>query len=120
MSSPRCKKEKILWQNANPHQAFDAQNITLNSSKYDFLEFYFANCDSTFVCYIKVEKGCGGIASELIGEGAGAYIGYRRRIFRYINDTTYSIGDGMLKYANTSNQADIANTILVPIKVIGY
>ena len=108
----------VLWENPNPTAEFAAQTITLSSSDYNFLEIYFKDSNT---CQIeKITKGYGTRAIKVIGEGNGSYIGIRMRSITYVNDTTYSITDGVKKDCNETGEAVVYNNVLVPIKIIGY
>lgn len=112
-------KSKVLWSNTYVKGVpFEAQTIKLNSSDYDYLEWYFRD-DKTIRCE-KTIKGVGVRACKIVGEGEGSYVGFRFRDAIYENDISYSIGNGCLKSVNSNAEAGIYNTILVPVLVVGY
>lgn len=108
----------VLWTNPNPTAEFPAQNITLSSSEYKYLEVLFKD-SSTFQSE-KTIKGSGVRAIKLIGEASGEALGFRIRTMSYVNDTTYSFTNGLLKRCNVTTEATVANLALIPYQIIGY
>jgi hypothetical protein len=113
----------ILWSNSNPTQEFESQNITLSSSDYDILEFYFASSiSSTNTFTSKAIKGSGTTVFVMINlnEDVSQETGVRLRNISYISDTSYQIGNGLLRGGSGSSIPTIVNNFLIPIYVIGY
>lgn len=78
-----------LWENPNPAITFTEQNITLASDDYDFL---FCSTRAGYAGTIYDSQTV--IAQK--GHGAAFYgnSGNDYRLWTYVNDTTYSIGNG--------------------------
>lgn len=109
----------ILWSNPYPSSQFTQRSITLSSSDYDFLEWYFLDGVNTFC--IKTVKGYGCFPYIVVQEGNTGYLGFRMRKVTYTDDTTYAISTGTIKYVNkTTTEADTYDTIVKPLYVIGY
>lgn len=95
---------QILWTNPNSTAEFHAQNITLSSSDYDILEWYFRVArDKEYVMVTKTIKGWGGKIINYNDDGSLRY-----RYMNRNNDISYGI---------TSPGFDGA---LVPMYVVGY
>ena len=95
---------KILWTNPNSTVEFHAQSITLSSSDYDTLEWYFRVArDKEYVMVTKTIKGWSGKIINYNDDGSLRY-----RYMNRNNDISYGI---------TSPGFDGA---LVPMYVIGY
>lgn len=109
----------VLWENSNPTATtFAAQEITLSSADYTYLEFYFK--DGTSCICEKVAKGYDVNVFRLIGMDNNNLLSFRFRAANYINDTTYSITSGLYKNATTTSVGQNYDTMLIPLKVIGY
>ena len=101
----------ILWTNPDPTADFSSQNIALNSSDYDVLEFVWLGIKTLSIVF-----------SERVIKGHGTQFDYfqttstntraSRRI-TYVNNTSYTVGD-----CNISNNS--ANNFCIPLYVIGY
>lgn len=101
---------KILWTNPKPTSEFETQNITLNSSDYDFYEvFYCSNTNSTNKTY-EIKRGLKGygITMNVVVNNANTY-----RTIQYVDNITLNVGSG---YSGT----EIQERRCVPIYVIGY
>ena len=97
-------KGKILWTNPNTTAEFHAQSITLSSSDYDTLEWYFRVArDKEYVMVTKTIKGWSGKIINYNDDGSLRY-----RYMNRNNDISYGI---------TSPGFDGA---LVPMYVVGY
>lgn len=95
---------KLLWTNPNTTAEFHAQNITLSSSDYDILEWYFRVArDKEYVMVTRTIKGWGGKIINYNDDGSLRY-----RYMNRNNDISYGI---------TSPGFDGA---LIPMYVIGY
>ena len=100
----------VLWTNPNPTADFEPQNITLSSSDYDVLEWYFnANVQSTSKPgdSNRVLKGFGTRLNSITGN-----VMTYREITRN-SDTSFSVGAG---YSGDEAQ----NRRCVPLYVVGY
>lgn len=104
-------KGKTLWENQNPTTNFNAQNITLNSSDYDYLEIFYY--DETSRQYCVSVRGLKGDKILLHCNWSGSTNLTLMRMFDYVNDTTYSVSVGY-----RGGQQD--NSICIPIKILGY
>lgn len=103
---------QILWTNSNPTSNFTEQTITLSSGDYDFYEIYCTYNGSTASQYangFKTIKGKGLIISE---NGYGTGLSVRRKV-DYTNATHLLISSAF-------GGANIDNSYLIPIYVIGY
>ena len=111
----------VLWTNTTPTSDFTAQQITLNSSDYDYLEiwFYISVLNNAESFCAKTEKGKNLRVSYFIGEEAGGYFGFRFRFVNYVNDTKLSISDCNQKKVNEQT-IQTGNNWAIPYKVIGY
>lgn len=98
---------KILWANPSPNLEFASQQITLNSSDYDELIWFYVHYASsnTILSQISI-KGFGTFISVPNSQGVSA----RRQITRN-SDTRFMVG------AVEGSTTDISN--LVPLYVIG-
>ena len=104
-------KSKVLWENPNPTIDFSAQNITLNSSDYDYLEiFYYDNTGRKYCVSLKSIKG---EKILLHCNWSGSTTLTLMRMMDYVNDTTYSVSTGY-----QGGQKD--SSICIPIKILGY
>lgn len=110
---------KVLWSNPYPSSQFTQRSITLSSGDYDFLEWYFLDGNSTFS--IRTVKGYGCFPYMLVQEGNTGYFGFRMRKVGFVDDTTFSITTGTIKYFNkTTTESDTYDTIIKPLYVVGY
>lgn len=110
---------KILWTNSSPNSVFAPQDITLNSSNYNYLEIYFKSfTDQNIIKSIKVEKGQNALLDCSFFFQNSTYIG--TRIIEYTNDTTLHANSGrrIIQNAQIVNSED--NGWIVPTKIIGY
>lgn len=103
---------QILWTNSSPTSTFEAQTIILSSGDYDFYEVYCtynATTASQYANGFRTIKGKGLIISE---NGYGTGLSVRRKID--YTDATH------LLIASAYGGANIDNSYLIPIYVIGY
>jgi hypothetical protein len=110
---------KILWTNSSPNSVFAPQNITLNSSDYNYLEIYFKSfTDQNNIKSIKVEKGQNALLDCSFFFNNSIYIG--TRVIEYTNDTTLyaNAGRKIIQNAQIVNGED--NGWVIPTKIIGY
>lgn len=103
---------ELLWENPNPTEPFQAQNINLSSSDYDYLEvYYYEVFDVLYINYTKVPKGYDFSLNQIYNiQGAGFY---SSRLIKYINETTLQVN---VAYDN-SYRANANNC--VPYKIYG-
>lgn len=103
---------ELLWENPNPTVPFQAQNINLSSSDYDYLEvYYYEVFDVLYINYTKVPKGYDFTLNQLYCiNGAGFY---STRVIKYIDDTTLQVNVAYDNFyrANANN--------CVPYKIYG-
>lgn len=114
---------QILWTNPNPTSSFSAQTITLNSSEYDMLEFYFkGGTTGTTMFSEKTLKGYNTIVNHIVNLNAGVSqpTGVRQRQATYVNDTTYTITDALTRDGGSASEPVVENQRLIPLYVIGY
>lgn len=110
---------KILWTNPNPTSSFEAQNITLSSSNYDILEFYFKSLDANSnILSVRTVKGKSANLQSLLLDGTKIDIVLRTAT--YVNDTQYSISAGNIVQVPSTSNVFNTNTQCIPIYVIGY
>lgn len=102
---------KILWTNPNPTVDFPQQDITLSSSDYDILDFYFKSSKgNNYMLHNRTLKGYSAILFS-VSVAQSPYV--QRRYADYVNDTTYNI-----KGMEGAWGGDEGN--LLPMYVIGY
>jgi len=110
---------KILWTNSSPSSVFAPQDITLNSSNYNYLEIYFKSfTGQNNIKSIKVEKGQNALLDCSFFFQNSIFIG--TRVIEYINDTTLYANSGrkIIQNAQIINGED--NGWIIPTKIIGY
>lgn len=101
-----------LWENDSPSSSFAAQNITLNSSDYDFLLWlYYANTDNTISSTAICEKGTN---ANLTSYFATSSIPARTRVANFTDNTHYAIADNYTGTGSTTS-----NTYNIPYQVYG-
>lgn len=113
----------ILWTNPDITQDFASQQITLSSSDYDVLEFYYAfQPEMTQVFVEKTLKGSGVQLNTIINLSSGVEQtnGVRQRAVNYINDTTYSIADCLERAVEGASVPTVRNDRIIPLYVVGY
>lgn len=103
-----------LWENPAPSSPFAAQNITLNSSDYDFL-IVFSKYGNNIASSITAPKGFGVFLNIASATSDGAY-GFRRSL-NYIDDTTLGASDNYSAYGTTT--ATVDNTVNIPVVIYG-
>jgi len=107
---------KILWSNPDSSLSFASQDVTLNSSDYDMLEFVFRlSTDAYYTLTEKILKG----SSGQVFTTAPTSLNASGRLFIYVNDTKYTFGNGRFKPGNSSSSSD-DNSRCVPVCIIGY
>lgn len=111
-------KSRVLWENSDISSSFEAQEINLLDGNYNSLEICFK--DSNTIHFEKTNKGYGMRVSKIVGEGDKNLLSFRIRTVEYINPTKLLVGAGQMKNVNSNTAAEIYNTVLIPIKVIGY
>jgi microcystin-dependent protein len=104
--------KKILWENTTNLNTFDAQEITLNSSDYDYLIIYayrnHTGDKKTVSCIVEKDKMCELIYFDIFGDdGVRAW----RRTLEITNDK--------VKFEEASINGNANNNVLVPYKIIG-
>ena len=108
-----------LWTNPDPTNSFGAQNITLNSNDYDYLEvYYYAYLGSKTMQSMKIEKGVNFELHTVFSNASNVHWG--ARTVAYINDTELAI---RIAYGVSSNNTGVVASVsdwMVPIKIIGY
>ena len=105
----------ILWTNPNPTADFAEQTITLSSSDYDVLEWYFRSDVATNLTFCqKSIKGTG--TQILYPSQASGSRQWSRRVY-ISNNTQFLIGAGKKVDGTTSTDE---NSMCVPLYVIGY
>ena len=103
---------KVLWTNTSPNNDFSSQQITLNNSDYDVIEwFYRTDSAANLVFSVKTMKGYG---TQFDFNSSVSSSRWTRRISR-VSDTKYSASD----CTNISNNTTV-NSQCVPLLVIGY
>ena len=110
---------KILWTNSSPNSVLAPQDITLNSSNYNYLEIYFKSfTDQNIMKSIKVEKGQNAVLDCSFFFNNTIFIG--TRVIEYKNDTTLYVNSGrkIIQNAQIINGED--NGWIIPTKIIGY
>lgn len=107
---------KILWTNSNPTADFTEQDITLSSSDYDVLEFYYrSDTYGNRGQSIRVLKGYG-VEFDMYST-AVATRSWRRRCI-YVSDTKYHVENGIQLEHGTSTATH--NEYCVPLYIVGY
>lgn len=111
-------KGNILWANPNPKESMAyTESITLSSSDYDELEFwYFASTTNTNLMCVKTKAGYGVALTNIdsyVGNMFSRTVGYNSKTSYKIN-ACYAYGKD---YATPPSEA---NTNLIPAFIIGY
>ena len=107
---------KLLWTNPNPTSDFADQDITLSSSDYDVLEFYYRS--DTFGNRgqsVRVLKGYG-IEFDMFSTSVATRTWRRRGI--YVSDTKYHFESCIQLEQGASTATH--NEYCVPLYVVGY
>lgn len=112
-------KGTTLWTNPNPLSGFDAQNITLSSDDYDYLEvYYYGYLGNQTTQSMKVPKGVDFETPTIFSHVSAMHWG--SRAFAYTSDTEIAV---RIAYGCNSTNPSVATAVndwLVPIKIIGY
>lgn len=115
-------KMQILWENPNPNQDFPTQVVTLSSSDYDFLDFYFArSLDITgrsFRLQCRLIRGFNGMMSSIFGDQSGSQIEMRIREIGWVSYSQFRFGNGLVKQVGETT-ATTRNDILIPEIIVG-
>ena len=108
---------KILWTNPSPTDVFEAQNITLNSDDYDYIEVFYYSWTNNMVESCKVPKGYNINLSTTIFSTS---LHYGNRTMTRISDTEFAVSDA--KGIASSNPSTIINDNdwIIPFLIIGY
>lgn len=112
-------KGKCLWKNSKPTEAMAYQygGITLSSSDYDVLEFYFyTGTDNKLMTVQKTMAGYGVVGMYINGYGGLVY----GRNISYVSKTSYTINECYRYGSGATTPPAGANTFLIPAYVIGY
>lgn len=114
---------KLLWENPNPNNGFNPQDVILNSDDYDILEIYYYDwCgDSDSYKDMLVQraiKGYNFLLHSQITFNNGAYAGNRKAI--YVNDTTLHFENTRRIIDDSSFNTGLYEKWNVPIYIIGY
>ncbi len=114
-----CLRTKVLWTNSNPTAEFSSQNITLDDDNYDYLIVIHSEGSET------IKKG---MSLTILRTGIGYWsvandtMITRTRSLTYINDKTYSVGNGENRHWNNGIKGSdpyIRNGNLIPYQIIG-
>lgn len=112
----------ILWTNSTPSADYGTAQITLSSSDYDYLDWYFLGGteDANSIHCIRTIKGYGG---QVLIVGTGVFSGttYNSFIYRNItrvSDTKYNPSYATYRYG-TNSTYNVMN-LLKPLYVVGY
>ncbi len=112
-------KGKILWSNSNPNDSFENQNVTLDGSDYDLLEFFYYDFVSTkSVCSQRVPKGNNAQLFALFDFNDFSYAGYRK--VTRVSDTDFNIGNAITCIFDTQLKRQKNNQWLIPLYIVGY
>lgn len=106
VNEKKTDKSTVLWENPSPTASFSAQNISLNSSDYDVLDWYYYANNASKCISVSSLKGM----STMLHLSAGNDV-YSRSV-EYNSATSFTVNAGY--NVNTAN-----NNVCVPIKVIG-
>lgn len=105
----------VLWENNNTTSQFAPQDVTLNSSNYDYYEVFYqlSLLDTRRVSTGKVPKGSG---TQLI------YITNTGSISLYMSRSVTYVSDSKLHFENCydNNNSGAGNQRCIPIEIIGY
>lgn len=111
-------KGKVLWTNPDPtaSMGYTAGGITLSSSDYDELEFWYYNntANSVLMC-AKTRKGGSAEIFYMDGFNGKLYSRVFTRVYNYLYtiNACYSYGVGITPPLE-------ANTMLIPAYIVGY
>lgn len=110
-----------LWENSNPTNSFASQTITLSSSDYDYLiwfyGFYIGNLYQKSATVLKTQK----ISLDISRDYGVSGTYYNGNFWRNAETTdflNFQISDCFLKYGNDTN-SPTNNNYVIPIAVYG-
>ena len=113
---------KVLWENPSPTSSFASQNITLNSSDYNYYEIIYKDNPSGNRALSTgiIPKGYGA-RMQLSGGWGGTHLTTDRRETTYVDATTFAI-PSCITYDQTGSSTSYGtnNDSIIPIRVIGY
>lgn len=112
-------KGKVLWSNSNPNDSFESQNVTLDNSDYDLLEFFYYDFVSTkSVCSQRVPKGNNAQLFALFDFNNLSYAGYRK--VTRVSDTDFEVGEAITCIFDNQLKRQKNNQWLIPLYIVGY
>lgn len=105
----------LLWSNPNPEQAFSAQVVSTNTSKYDFFLFVYRNSTDREVLETEIA-----IKGFRLHHASTLY----RGSIKYLMSRTITVEEGSITFWNgTISTAALVesndDSVLVPVKVYG-
>lgn len=112
VNTKKQERGTVLWSNPSPTASFSAQNISLSSSDYDVLDWYYYAANSSLSMCQSSLKGEGTLLQAI----SGAFI--RSRAVLRTDDTHFAVSIAYIHNADTSAETSDA-TVCVPIKIIG-
>lgn len=109
---------KLLWENLNPNTDFEAQNIVLNSSDYDYLMIFFKRGVSS-EAGLNCEFTLKGKATSLheITTSTSSYITVNTRTIAYTSDTVLSASDNQQQRTGSIREKN--NSATIPYSIYG-
>lgn len=112
-------KGTVLWANTNPTNPLLAQEITLSSSDYDYLEILYTNwVNQNKYCSVRVPKGESCFLQNTFVDSGNGYLGVRN--INYSTDTSLSVEDCYTIIGGNVFQVQVNNYWNIPQYVIGY
>ena len=117
------KLPKLLWENTNPTASFEAQDVTLNSTDYDYL---VAVCSQSVNSEVTIsssmaEKGERALVLTVSNSGSSqGYILDRRTRSAAVSEDggTVTFANGSRLISGSASTTD--NSLLIPLRIIGY
>ena len=107
----------VLWTNPDPTSEFVSQEVTLNSSDYDFYEIYYVtHLTNRHVCSAKGIKGEPTVLMCSLSSDSGAMAYSRYVKSPAANKLSFEAGNR----APGANKGSTNKSVCVPLKVIGY
>lgn len=112
---------KVLWENPNPTSSFASQNITLNSSDYNYISIEYCLFGGSgyrqAMATGKMAYSTNGYKLDFTDfHGTRGIVGYTRTITP-LSKTSYSVSDAT---AFWSVGTETSNNHALPLKIIGY
>lgn len=115
------KKNKLvkLWENPNPTADFVAQNITLSSTDYDYLMFFFKEGQG-FGMTLKGQRYSHGFAWDYNGGSGDNWYNasFRRSFEKQETANSLYVSDCYVRYGNSTSNS-VVNSYCVPIAIYG-